>query len=98
MVSTDAVPAALAVYFHQTDLPRGLPDCAAQPGVGSVVSVVAEKLSMVLENEAELTVVALAKLSLGGGAELFTTNASSEAAGPPPGGGLVTPILKLPPN
>jgi len=63
---------APAVYFHQTVLPRGFPLLLAQEGCGSVVSVVATKLSTVPLKIAVEIVMAFAKLSLMGGVALFT--------------------------
>src|SRR5713226_7257002 len=74
----------------------GLALPGAHVGTGSVPSVVAAKLSTVLEKVPLVTAVALVKLSLPGGSEL--TVKLRPLDGPPPGAGFTTVTVLTPPK
>src|SRR5713226_4281433 len=74
----------------------GLALPGAHVGTGSVPSVVAAKLSTVLEKVPLVTAVALVKLSLPGGSELTVKLRPFD--GPPPGAGFTTVTVLTPPK
>src|SRR5262249_4138561 len=102
MVLRLAMPLEGGVNLYQIELDRpfvvvpkthgGLPTDA---GLGSVVSVVAPEVSLVSVNKLPEMAMALAKLSLDGGAATTVKTGSVTVAVvnvvPPPGGGVCTP-------
>src|SRR2546430_7263742 len=74
--------------LYQTVLMGGLALPGAHVGTGSVASMVAPKLSTVLEKLPLVRAVALVKLSFAGGSELTVKSAPFD--GPPPGAGFTT--------
>ena len=105
IVSASMAPVPLAVNFHQTVFVRGLFGAPStlvgtQDGNGSVLSVVAAKLSTVFVYVlfVEVTGVAFAKLSLGGGLVWATVNNRAGFDIPPPGWGLTTVTGIFPPK